>query len=65
MLTTHEAAKRLSLTHSLVCKYIREGRIKATKFGNAYMISEKDLEAFASTPRKVGWKKGRPRADVI
>ena len=61
MLTTHEAAARLELTHSLVCKYIRDGRLPATKFGNAYMISEQDLEAFEQTPRKVGWKKGRSR----
>ena len=61
MLTTAQAADRLSITHSLVCKYIREGRLPATKFGKAWVIQEKDLDAFASTPRKVGWKKGRSR----
>ena len=54
MLTTRQAATKLNLTHSLVCRYIREGRLPAQKFGNAYMITEADLAKFASTPRKVG-----------
>ena len=61
MLTTREAAARLNITYSLVCRYIREGRLPATKFAGVWIIAEKDLEAFASTPRKVGWKKGRAR----
>ena len=61
MLTTHQAADRLSITHSLVCKYIRDGRLPAAKFGKSWVIQESDLDTFASTPRTVGWKKGKPR----
>jgi excisionase family DNA binding protein len=52
---TAEAAKRLGVTVSRVLKMIRAKRLKATKFGNVWMIDPKDLDAVKD--RKVG----RPR----
>jgi len=52
---TAEAAKRLNVTVSRVLKMIKAKRLKATKFGNVWMIDPKDLDAVKD--RKVG----RPR----
>jgi len=52
---TAEAAKRLNVTVSRVLKMIEAKRLKATKFGNVWMIDPKDLDAVKD--RKVG----RPR----
>jgi excisionase family DNA binding protein len=52
---TAEAAKRLNVTVSRVHKMIAAKRLKATKFGNVWMIDPKDLDAVKD--RKVG----RPR----
>jgi len=52
---TAEAAKRLNVTVSRVLKMIAAKRLKATKFGNVWMIDPKDLDAVKD--RKVG----RPR----
>ena len=52
---TAEAAKRLNVTVSRVLKMIKSKRLKATKFGNVWMIDPKDLDAVKD--RKVG----RPR----
>jgi hypothetical protein len=61
---TAEAAKRLNVTVSRVLKMIKAKRVlkmikakrlKATKFGNVWMIDPKDLDAVKD--RKVG----RPR----
>jgi len=55
IISTAEAAKRLGVTPDRVRKMIEAKRLKATKFGNVWMIDPKDLEAVKD--RKVG----RPR----
>ena len=55
IISTAEAAKRLNVTPDRVRKMIEAKRLKATKFGNVWMIDPKDLEAVQN--RKVG----RPR----
>jgi excisionase family DNA binding protein len=55
IISTAEAAKRLGVTDSRVRKMILSKRLKATKFGNVWMIDPKDLDALKD--RKVG----RPR----
>ena len=55
IISTTEAAKRLGVTADRVRKMIEAKRLKATKFGNVWMIDPKDLDALKD--RKVG----RPR----
>src|SRR5687767_2316603 len=45
IISTAEAAKRLGVTADRVRKMIEAKRLKATKFGNVWMIDPKDLEA--------------------
>lgn len=45
LLTSKEAAAELGVTHQRVRQLISKGRLKATKFGNAWMIRFSDLEA--------------------
>jgi len=46
-LTAEQAAERLSLHPKTVRRFIREGRLKATRIGKAYRILESDLSEFA------------------
>ena len=55
IISTAEAARRLGVTANRVRVLIRSKRLKATKFGNVWMIDPKDLNAVKD--RKVG----RPR----
>ena len=55
IISTAEAAKRLGVTQSRVQKMIAAKRLKATKFGNVWLIDPKDLDTVKD--RKVG----RPR----
>ena len=59
MLTVAQAAERLGINTSRVRQLILAGRLKASKFGAAWQIAEKDLKAVAE--RKAGWPKGRKR----
>lgn len=53
-LTAEQAAERLSLHPKTVRRFIREGRLKATRIGKAYRILESDLAAFAGAPADGG-----------
>jgi excisionase family DNA binding protein len=55
LISVTEAAKRLNVTPTRIRAMISSGRLKATKVGNVWVISPKDLEAVKD--RKVG----RPR----
>ena len=46
-LTAEQAATRLHLHPKTVRRFIREGRLKATRIGKAYRILESDLAQFA------------------
>ena len=52
---TAEAARRLGVTQNRVLALIAAKRLKATKFGNVWMIDPKDLDAVTKR------KPGRPR----
>jgi excisionase family DNA binding protein len=54
-LTTTEAAKRLKISRRRVLELIAAGRLKATRFGPAWLIDPKDLAAVRVR------KPGRPR----
>jgi len=45
-LTTDQVAERLHLHQNTVIRYIREGKLAATKVGNAYRIKESTLATF-------------------
>ena len=55
IISTAEAARRLGVTADRVRKMIEAKRLKATKFGNVWLINPKDLDTVKD--RKVG----RPR----
>lgn len=56
LITAQQAAAMLGIDETLVRRYCRVGRIKADKFGRAWMIAREDVEEFAQVPRKVGPK---------
>jgi chromosome partitioning protein len=45
-LTTDQVAERLRLHQNTVIRYIREGKLPASKVGNAYRIKESNLSSF-------------------
>jgi excisionase family DNA binding protein len=49
-LTAEQAAERLHLHPKTVRRFIREGRLKATRIGKSYRILESDLAEFAGGP---------------
>lgn len=59
LLTTEEAAAQLGVNNSRVRQLILSKRLPATKFGNVWMIEEKDLVLVAD--RK---PTGRPKKDT-
>lgn len=48
--TVDVAAAHLHLHRKTVLRYIRDGRLPATKIGKSYRIRRADLDAFAGTP---------------
>jgi len=67
MLTTLEAAKKLKVTRQRIIALIKKGRLKASKFGKAWMIEEKDFIIFKKTPRRIGhpFKKREEKRTII
>lgn len=49
-ITTNEAANLLGVTRQRVLQLIQEGRLKAEKFGNVYMIRRGDLDHIEEKP---------------
>ncbi|GLQ57647.1 helix-turn-helix domain-containing protein [Devosia nitrariae] len=58
--TVEAAAEQLKLHNKTVLRFIREGRLRATKIGKQYRILRSDLDAFAG----VGSARGEPLARV-
>lgn len=56
-LTVKEVAKLLKLNVLTVYDYIREGKLKAIRFGRTYRIQEKDFSLFINA-HQVNRKKG-------
>jgi excisionase family DNA binding protein len=52
--TSGEAAEYLGLHDSLVRRYCREAKIKATKLGRTWHIRKGDLDKFSKKARPVG-----------
>lgn len=49
-----EAADKIGITESLVCRYCRLGRIKARRIGRSWIITKEALDDFKKRPREVG-----------
>jgi excisionase family DNA binding protein len=48
-----QIAEMLQLNEQTVRKYVREGKLKAARFGREYRVSESDLNAFYESQRDV------------
>jgi excisionase family DNA binding protein len=44
LLKTDEVAKRLYMDPYTIRKYVRQGKLKATKIGKQYLIEESEVE---------------------
>lgn len=49
LLTADDVAERLNLHVRTIRRFIREGRLKATRIGKEYRIADTDLAAFAGS----------------
>ncbi len=56
IITIPEAAKRLGLSVAMVRRYCHTARLPAQKIGRDWVIRQRDVEQFASAPRR-RWKK--------
>jgi excisionase family DNA binding protein len=72
LLTVPEAARRTKRDPETVRRWIRSGRLKATKIGTQHLIDEDDLaratEAEALLPLPAGWRRTAthtPMLDVL
>lgn len=65
MLTVPEAARRTKRDPETVRRWIRSGRLRATKIGTQHMIDEGDLaaltEAESVLPLPAGWRRTATR----
>ncbi len=50
--TTDEVALRLNVSRRTVQQWIHEGKLAAMRFGRAYRIEAKELEAFKERARR-------------
>jgi excisionase family DNA binding protein len=58
LVAASEAAKRIGVHHKTMSRLMREGKLKAVKVANRWLIEQSVLDRFAKT--YVG-KKGRPK----
>lgn len=72
MITVAEAAARVGRDPETVRRWIRSGRLRATKVGTHHLIDEADLvamaEAHASLPLPEAWRRtwtGEPMPDWV
>ena len=52
---TRQAAKALNTTIVAIRHAINRGKLEASKFGKAYMITEDDLQEYAEYRKKNGY----------
>jgi len=61
VLTTGDAARLLGVTASRVRQLIQSRRLRATRFGRDYAVTELDLKRFEAAPSPM---RGRPRKSL-
>lgn len=49
LFNVEELAKALRINKQTALRFIREGKIKAHKVGRAYMVKEKDIDAYLTS----------------
>jgi excisionase family DNA binding protein len=54
MMTVSEAAKRRGKGHSCIIAAIYSGKLKATLYGNSYIILESDFQEYLESLRSPG-----------
>lgn len=52
--TIRRAAKVLNLSEAQVCAYVVDGRLKAEKVGDVWLMWPEDVKTFAKIPRILG-----------
>lgn len=52
---TRDAARAINTTVRAIRHAINRGKLKASKFGKAYMITEDDLQEYAEYRKKNGY----------
>jgi len=71
MLTVPEVARRTGKNPETIRRWIREGKLRATKVGTQHVVDEVDLEAFGSDeelPAPATWTTtatGEPMPNVV
>lgn len=71
MLTVPQAAQRTGRNPETIRRWIREGKLHASKIGTQHVIEERDLEVFERAemlPLPKGWEKtfsGEPMPNVV
>jgi excisionase family DNA binding protein len=63
--TVEHAAARLRLHPKTVLRFIRDGKLRATRVGKAWRILHSDLEAFAGAPAAAPAPRAPPRVTAI
>lgn len=63
--TVDEAADHLRLHPKTILRFIRTGRLRATRAGRAYRILRADLETFAGVPPDLERKPAAARATCV
>lgn len=59
-ITTAQAAEIIGCSRHHVSLLINQGKLKAERFGNWWMVDRGSAEAYASSDRKPGVKKKSP-----
>ena len=71
MLTVPEAARRLRRNPETIRRWIRAGRLRASRIGTQHLIEEADLASLAgpeTLPLPAAWRRtatGEPMPDVV
>ena len=61
MITTTEAAGVLGITPRTIQRHIKEGHLKAKRYGRDYLIEDQELERFQRERRR----RGRPEKVIV
>lgn len=65
-MTVAEAAQALQVHPTLVSRWIRDGRLPATRVhARLYLLQRADVEQFRESRPRRGWPKGKPRTPAI
>jgi excisionase family DNA binding protein len=68
VLTVLEVASRLHRDPETIRRWIRSGRLPATKIGLQHMVDESDMPPSTNTSLPAGWSRtatGEPMPDVV